>query len=242
MDEVKKILIALMTVSMAFSIFFLPATATHASTNTATSLEGEGKIQEVDFSKPFKPKTEKELKKIRSSNIDYEVELTTEQAIARKAEVQNRPLEEVRAEFEAETKAEENTNSQFSTFAVAAAAPVCSWVEKRHTIAVKSHNASLIIMPQFCRSGSAGYVNTSKKPLLQEFAASSKSFNGTIAVDLRTTGYYYRVNGNFFNTTNVTHTGTVGISAVFTATYSVGGSSSLYGSITTPLRWVAVSR
>lgn len=227
----KKWLMFLMMVPMVFSLFFLPANPTEAALKKIDQYEERDVIAQIDPSKPFVPKTEEELKAIRSSNEDYVVELTTEQAIARKAELQGRTVEEVRAEFEAENF----KNPQFLPLST-----VCSWVEKTHTLAVKSYKPKLLIIPQFCRSGSAGWINTGKAPLMQEFIAASKSFNGTVAVDLQSSGYYYKVNGSFHNTSSVTHNGTVGVNAVFTATYSAGTSSNHYGTITTPLTYVKV--
>lgn len=234
----KKVLVTLVMFSMAL-VFFLPILPAEASVEETpinyVNLEEFGKL---DFSKPFVPKTEEELAVIRSQE-EYEVMITTEQAIARKAELQGRTVEEVQAEFNAESLKDISgiKNTEFAT----RSSLQCNWIEKSHIVTVRSHKAKLLIIPELCRYGSAGWINKDKKPFMQEFEASMKSFSGTVAVELKETGYYWKVNGNFYNNSTTSHTGTVGINAVFTATYSVGGTSNHYGAITTGLAWVQVS-
>ncbi len=59
----------------------------------------------------------------------------------------------------------------------------------------------------------------------QEFKPNPISFSGSISVELFNGHFYYIVNGNFYNSTSTSHTGTTGISALFTAQYSVGSTS-----------------
>ncbi|MFH7819806.1 hypothetical protein [Neobacillus thermocopriae] len=86
------------------------------------------------------------------------------------------------------------------------AASTCSWHETSTTHTVKSYNAKLLVIVKACRSGSFGWIDTKTKPMLQSFKAGSKYFQGSIKVDLESTGYYYVVNGSFYNNTTVSHT------------------------------------
>ena len=123
----------------------------------------------------------------------------------------------------------------------ATATATCTWTETSTTHTVKSHNAKLIVIVRACRDGSFGWIEKSKKPMLQEFKASSKSFKGTVKVDLETSGYFYVVNGNFYNNTSVSHSGTTGSNTVITATYTVTSTSDHYGALYTGVKWKQVT-
>lgn len=161
-----------------------------------------------------------ELDSIRK-NEDYAIELTYEQALERAAEVSGKSVEALK---EPEGLYDLKT------------AAACGWMETATTLTVKSYNPKLIVIVEACRDGSFGWI-TSKKPLLQEFQAGSKKFDGTIKVDLDNTGFTYVVNGTFYNHGTVTHTGTTGANAVFTATYTVSSASNYYGNIYTGIKY-----
>ena len=228
-----KKLIFLCTVFLLSIIMYSPIT--NAEENFKTSIP----LEKPDLSKPFVPLTDQELQKIRNSGKDYTVELTYEQAIERAAEISGKSIEKLKKENPntCPSIAKTSNKTEKSINGYATTASTCSWLEKTTSHTVKSWTAKLIVMPQVCRDGSFGWVNTSKKPLLQEFKASTKNFSGTIKVDLRDNGYYYVVNGKFYEDTTVTHNGTTGANAIWTATYSVSSTSNVYGSLYTGLKW-----
>lgn len=54
-------------------------------------------------------------------------------------------------------------------------------------------------------------------------------------MELHNGHFLFLINGNFYNSTSTTHTGTIGVGNIFTASYSVASSSSFYASLTTGL-------
>jgi hypothetical protein len=171
-------------------------------------------------------KSDEELNKIRKSGKDYTVELTYDQAVKRAAELSGKSVEEIK---------EENPQT-FSTMAA-----TCSWVETLTTLNVtSSYKPKLSVIVSACRDGSFGWVQTNVKPLYQGIVADSKKFDGDVQVDLESSGFYYVVNGRFYNNGTVTHTGTTGANTVWTATYSVSYSSDFYASYYSGLKWRTV--
>ena len=199
-------------------------------------------FQKINLDEKFVPKTDKELQKIYDSGESYTVELTYDQAVKRTAEIQNKSVSEVKAE---NIQNAFNTTYNISNLNMepqaAASSVVCSWVESSNPVTVKSTTQTMIAIVKACRSGSAAYLNTSTKPLLQEFKATKKSYSGTVEVDLNTTGYYWVANGHFYDSTTTTHEGTTGANAVWTATYSVSSSYNHYADYYSGLKWRQVS-
>lgn len=143
-----------------------------------------------------------------------------------------------------EVKSENFERPNVSMFATTAKASgnVCGWQETSTNVAVKNSTQKLVVIVKTCRNGSAGWVAKKTKPMLQEFKATGgRAFSGTIKVDLRDSGFYYVVNGNFYNSTSVTHSSITGITSVFTATYGVAVTSSFYSSVYTGLKWRKVT-
>lgn len=226
----KKYLSVLLFAVLALSIFVPTSNQVHAEENNKVK-----EFVELTDDKPFVPMTDKQLNEIRNSNQDYHVELTYEQAVERTAELTGKSIEQVKKE---NPNAEPEHLGEYHAMATTSSS--CTWHETSTTHTVKSYNARLIVIVKACRDGSFGWVDTNTKPMLQEFQAGSKYFKGTIQVDLEPTGYYYVVNGSFYNNTSVTHTGTTGANTVWTATYSVSSTSSYYGSLYTGVRWKAI--
>ncbi|PDM40139.1 hypothetical protein [Geobacillus sp. LYN3] len=230
----KKFFFMVMITIFALSVFTPISTQVHAEQNDTV----KGFVPLTDEkSKPFIPMTDEQLEKIRNSNEDYDIELTYEQAVKRTAELTGKSIDQIKKEYP-------NTESSYlkkSNGVAVAAASTCNWHETSTTHTVKSYNAKLIVIVKACRDGSFGWVDTNAKPMLQEFQAGSKYFQGTIQVDLESTGYYYVVNGSFYNNTTVTHTGTTGANTVWTATYAVSSTSNYYGSLYTGVKWKQVS-
>ncbi|MGJ7036037.1 hypothetical protein HNQ84_002089 [Anoxybacillus eryuanensis] len=193
------------------------------------------KFVELKESDVFTPMTDEELDKIRDSDEDYHVELTYEQAVERTAEITGKSVEQV-------MKENPNVEAEFidKQHVMKIASSTCTWHETSTTHKVYSYNAKLIVIVKACRDGSFGWVDVNTKPMLQEFQAGSKYFQGTIQVDLEPTGYYYVINGSFYNNTTVTHTGTTGANTIWTATYTVSTTSNYYGSLYTGVQWKAV--
>lgn len=167
--------------------------------------------------------SESELESIRD-NEEYMIELTYNQALERAAEVSGKSIEELKIQ-----------HPPYSFRNPAA----CGWLETATTLSVRSYRPQLIVIVETCRHGSFGWV-TKKQPFLQEFKAGSKKFDGTLKVDLDNTGYTYVVNGSFYDHGTVSHTGTTGIDAIFTATYAVSYASNWYGSLYTGLQYKRV--
>ncbi|MBX9958201.1 hypothetical protein H7T43_25490 [Peribacillus simplex] len=195
-------------------------------------------------SKKFVPLADEELEEIRK-NDEYTVELTYDQAVERTSEITGDSIKDIKKENPNSTKDVKKVGIGARTLgqatATATATATCTWTETSTTHTVKSHNAKLIVIVRACRDGSFGWIEKSKKPMLQEFKASSKSFKGTVKVDLESSGYFYVANGNFYNNTSVSHSGTTGSNTVFTATYTVTSTSDHYGALYTGVKWKQVT-
>ncbi|MGE7983740.1 hypothetical protein [Solibacillus sp. NPDC093137] len=167
-----------------------------------------------------------EIDELLSSSTEYTIELSDQQVAEQYALKEGVSLEEA-------YKAVAGYSSQKNKLGTLAASS-CSWLATNTSVTIKnkSYKPNLIVYVEICRSG-AQYINTNKKPLLQEFQANAISFSGTISVELFNGHFYYIVNGNFYNSTSTTHTGTTGVTTVFSATYSVGSTSNYYASLTT---------
>lgn len=168
-----------------------------------------------------------EIDELLNSSTEYTIELTDKQVAEQYALKEGVSLEEAYQEM-ADYSGQTDRPVLFSTAS-------CSWLATNTSVTIpnKSYKPNLIVYVEVCRSG-AQYINTNKKPLLQEFQANPISFSGTISVELFNGHFYYIVNGNFYNSTSTTHTGTTGVTTVFSATYSVGSTSNFYASLTTP--------
>lgn len=213
----KKLFVSFFALIAVFSLqLIFSGTVANAEENT-TEVAEENTPEIIDGR--FLSKSE--LDSIRE-NGDYILELTYEQALERTAEVSGKSIEELRKENPSDTKMRAHPTG-------------CGWMETSTTLTVKSYKPQLIVVVEACRNGSAKWV-TNKQPLLQEFKADTKKFEGSIKVDLNSTGYEYIVNGVFYNSGTITHTGTTGANAVWTATYSVSTSDSRYGEIYTGLK------
>ncbi|MFJ7837967.1 hypothetical protein ACIQXG_00735 [Lysinibacillus sphaericus] len=206
----KKILLSLL---ILVSIFAFQLTF---SGTIAEAQESSNSIEIIDGTSL----SESELESIRD-NEEYMIELTYNQALERAAEVSGKSIEELKIQ-----------HPPYSFRNPAA----CGWLETATTLSVRSYRPQLIVIVETCRHGSFGWV-TKKQPFLQEFKAGSKKFDGTIKVDLDNTGYTYVVNGSFYDHGTVSHTGTTGIDAIFTATYAVSYASNWYGSLYTGLQY-----
>ena len=204
----KKLFVSFFALIAAFSLqLIFSGTIANAEENTTEIIDG------TSLSKD-------ELDAIRE-NGDYTLELTYEQALERAAEVSGKSIEELK---------KQNPSAQ-----VKAHPPGCGWMETSTTLTVKTYKPKLIVIVEACRNGSFGWI-TDKEPLLQEFRASTKKFEGSIKVDLNSTGFEYVVNGVFYEYGTVTHTGTTGANSVFTATYAVSSANNMYGSLYTGLK------
>lgn len=193
----KKISLLFFALVIAFGLqLMVSGTAAKASENPTEIFDG------TTLSKS-------ELESIRK-NEEYIIELTYEQALERAAEVSGKSINEL--------KAQDNSSKLRSHPAG------CGWMETSTTHTVKSYKPQLIVIVEACRNGSFGWI-TEKQPLLQEFKAGDKKFEGSIKVDLNSVGYEYVVNGTFYDYGTVTHTGTTGATSVFTATYSVSSAN-----------------
>lgn len=196
-------------------------------------------------SEEFVPLTDEELEEIRK-NGEYNVELTYDQAVERTSEITGDTIEKIKKENPDTCTQDLKYGSRSVNLLAlgddmeAEAKGNCTWNETSTTHTVKSHNAKLIVIVRACREGSFGWIQVNKKPMLQEFKASSKSFKGTVEVDLELDGYNYVANGKFYNNTSVSHTGTTGSNSIFTATYGVTSTSDVYGALYTGVKWKQV--
>jgi len=186
---------------------------------------------QASAAQPFK--SDKELKKLRSSGQDYEVFISEEQAVERVAELTGKTEEEVR---------EDNAKELSGDGEVNALAATCGWMETLTTVTVTdSYKPKLSVIVKACRDGSFGWLQTTTKPFYQGMVADSKKFEGDVRVELQSSGFYYLVNGRYYNNGTVTHTGTTGANTVWTATYSVSSSSNFYKSVYTGLKYRKVT-
>lgn len=212
--NIKKIFFTFFTLITILSLqLIFTGTIADAKENTVEAIDGS-------------TLSKSELDVIRE-NGDYILDLTYEQALERAAEVSGKPIEEIKKSY--------ISNKSYTSNKLRANPSGCTWKETSTTLTVKSYKPQLIVIVEACRNGSFGWI-TNKKPLLQEFKAGSKKFDGSIKVDLNGTGYHYVVNGTFYNYGTVTHTGTTGANSVFTATYSVSSANNMYGTIYTGLK------
>ncbi|PPA70155.1 hypothetical protein [Jeotgalibacillus proteolyticus] len=179
----------------------------------------------IDPAQPFSPLSEKELKTIRNSKIDYAIELTHEQALIRAAEISGKSIKQLKRECRAPDK-------------IVSLATSCSWVEKKLTLSVNSYSVPLIVIVKLCRNGSLGWINTLQKPLLLELSARDKLFSGVIEVDLVANGFCYLVNGHLYLKENVVGTGALEAASASTAAYSVSETSDYIGECYTGSKWV----
>lgn len=176
-----------------------------------------------------------ELKKIRESNQNYSIELTTQQAAERVAEINGITVEEAYQEMPGNSDNDTKNVSGIAPLATTATSSTCGWVETRTTLTIpnKSYKPTLIVIPEVCYGGGAKWINTTKKPWLQEMMADTKRYSGTIKVELYAGNFVYLVNGSFYNSGATTHSGTTGATTVFTATYTISSTSDFYASLYT---------
>ncbi|MFC6038903.1 hypothetical protein ACFPYN_05470 [Paenisporosarcina macmurdoensis] len=214
----KKIILSVLTFMLVLVFSGFDASAMEKSDKKASTV--------IDGTKMSK----QELGKLRDSIKEYTIELTDQQVAEQYAEIKGVSINEAYQKM-----SEYSTNFDSKTLAVSALSTSCSWLETNTSVTIpnKSYKPNLIVYVEVCRGG-AQYINTNKKPLLQEFKANPISYSGTISVELFNGHFYYIVNGNFYNSTSTSHSGTTGLSALFTATYSVGTTSNYYASLTTP--------
>jgi len=166
-----------------------------------------------------------EVDALLNSSTEYTIELTDQQVAEQYAEKKGVSVGKAYEEMLEYS----SQNKNIATFA----ANSCSWLATNTSVKIpnKSYTPNLIVYAEVCRGG-AQYINTNKKPLIQEFQANPISFQGTISVELFNEHFYYIVNGNFYNSTSVSHSGTSGLGTVFTATYTAGSTSNYYASLT----------
>ncbi|RIW27285.1 hypothetical protein D3H55_23175 [Bacillus salacetis] len=169
--------------------------------------------------------TNQELEQLRNSGQDYEVELTYDQVVERTAELTGKSIEEVKKETPAPTFKAMSAKTMSAT----ASSSNCGWYEVATSLNIgKSYKPTLIVIPSTCRSGSFGWIQEEVQPHLVGMKADGKKFEGQIEVRLQPSRFSYVVNGSWYNHGTVTHGGTTGASALWTATYSVSSSSSHY--------------
>ncbi|WP_342543869.1 hypothetical protein [Lysinibacillus sp. FSL W7-1291] len=170
----------------------------------------------------------RELEDLLNSNKEFTVELSDQQVAEQYAKIKSVTIQEAYSKL-----AEYNKLDTFSPKAES-----CSWFGTNTEIPIfgKTYRPLLQVYVQICSSGGTPkYINTNQAPLLQEFVANPISFSGTIKVELHNGHFLFLINGNFYNSTSTTHTGTIGVGNIFTASYSVASSSSFYASLTTGL-------
>lgn len=170
---------------------------------------------------------EEELDAILNSGEEFTIELTDEQVAEHYAEIKGVSLDEAyQAMSDSLAQAKPRARSVTSN-------PSCGWLATSTPVTIpnRSYKPILLVYVNVCRGG-AQYIDTNTKPLLQEFLANPISFQGTIVVELYNGHFYYTVNGNFYESTSTTHTGTAGVTTVFSATYSVASTSNYYASLT----------
>ncbi|EIT87244.1 hypothetical protein A374_01134 [Fictibacillus macauensis ZFHKF-1] len=76
----------------------------------------------------------------------------------------------------------------------------CYWMEL--STKLKGTSASVVLLPQVCKKGDVLSIQTTRDPLALTITG-NKAFEGTVAVDLEPSGYYFVVNGNFYQEANV---------------------------------------
>ena len=217
----KRLLMPFLVAVLCISSLMLsnPVSANEESATSGFQNVGNNKVY-------TQPVSNEQLQKIRESNTDYSVPITFEQAVARKAELTGTTPESVLEELK-------NQNNDFNALASS-----CQWMETQTTVTVSStYKPKLVVIPRVCRDGSFGWVDVNTEPFTVGFKADTKKFDGTIRVELKGNGFRYLANGNFYNHGTVTHQGTTGANAVFTATYSVASSSNHYKAIYTGLKY-----
>ncbi|MFD4708063.1 hypothetical protein ACFWM3_24950 [Gottfriedia sp. NPDC058432] len=90
-------------------------------------------------------------------------------------------------------------------------------------------------------SGNPRYIDKTKKPWYVGIEATGgKTFQGDVVTEVQTTGYYYLINGTFYNGGTMTHGGTTGVNAVWTTTYNFSYSTNVYKSYSTGRVWAQV--
>lgn len=174
--------------------------------------------------------TIKEIDELLNSSTEYTIELTDKQVAEQYVLKEGVSIEEAYREM-SDYSAESNQPALLSSRSSS-----CSWLATNTSISIPNksgYKPNLIVYLQICRSGGAQYIDTNKRPLLQEFQANPISYAGTISVELFNGHFYYIINGNFYNATSTSHSGTSGINAIFAATYTVGTTSNFYASLTT---------
>ncbi|MFJ7407907.1 MULTISPECIES: hypothetical protein [unclassified Lysinibacillus] len=173
--------------------------------------------------------SEEELDEILNSDEEFIVELTDEQVAEQYAKIKGVSLEEA-YEAMSDNLVQSNSRAKRSL----APKSSCSWLATSTPITIpnRSYKPTLLVYLNVCRGGGAQYIDTNTKTLLQEFRANPISFQGTIVVELYNGHFYYTVNGNFYDSTSTTHTGTTGVTTIFSATYSVASTSNYYASLT----------
>lgn len=173
--------------------------------------------------------SEAELDAILSSGEEITIELTDEQVAEHYAEIKGVSLDEAYQAM-SDNLVQSNSREKRSL----APKSSCSWLATSTPITIpnRSYKPTLLVYLNVCRGGGAQYIDTNTKPLLQEFRANPISFDGTIVVELYNGHFFYIINGDFYNLTMSTHTGTVGVTMVFSATYSIASTSNYYASLT----------
>lgn len=160
---------------------------------------------------------------------DYVRELSYEEAVKRAAELSG--------------KSEYEIMNEFSDTYDAGIQSTCSWLETSTTLNVtSSYKPSLINILRACRSGSFGWIDTNTKPMYIGIRADEKNFSEDIEVRLEHNGFYYVVNGNFYDHGTTTHQGTTGANAIWTTTYTISYASDHYASYYSGLSWRQVTR
>ncbi|MGF9975509.1 hypothetical protein [Viridibacillus arvi] len=170
-----------------------------------------------------------EVDELLNSSTDHTIELTDQQVAEQYALKKDVSIEKAYQEM-----SDYSVSGKPTMFA--SPSESCSWLATNTAITIpgkSGYKPNLIVYTEICRGG-AQYINTNKKPLLQEFQANPISFAGTIKVELFNGHFYYIINGNFYNSTSTSHSGTTGITSIFSATYTVGTTSNYYASLTTP--------
>ncbi|WP_103977480.1 hypothetical protein [Lysinibacillus sphaericus] len=138
--------------------------------------------------------SEEELYAILNSGEEFTIELTDEQVAEHYAEIKGVSLDEAyQAMSDSLVQAKPRARSVTSN-------PSCGWLATSTPITIPNrfYKPTLLVYLNVCR-GSAQYIDTNTKPLLQEFRANPISFDGTIVVELYNGHFFYIINGNFYN-------------------------------------------
>ncbi|MFJ6209989.1 hypothetical protein [Lysinibacillus sp. NPDC092081] len=169
-----------------------------------------------------------ELDELLNSNKEFTVELSDQQVAEQYSKIKGVTIQEAYLKLSDYNKHDKTISPK---------AESCSWFATNTEIPLfgKTYRPLLQVYVQICSTGGTKYINTNTQPLIQEFVANQISFSGSIRVELNNGHFLFLINGNFYNSTSTSLTGTVGVGNIFTASFSAASSNSYYASLTTGL-------